>query len=87
MRLRTAAVNAVRGLTKSCGYRRLGESVTSARARHVVRGLFFSLAGTRNSCNLSNFCLQDADGRDIRSINFYDDLAKWTAIEVIDGIG
>ena len=23
----------------------------------------------------------------IRSTDFYDDLAKWTAIEVIDGIG
>src|ERR1700722_19396726 len=32
---------------------RLSESVRSARACHVVRGLFFSLAGTKNSLNLS----------------------------------
>jgi len=25
--------------------------------------------------------------RVIRSIDFYDDLAKWTAIEAIDGLG
>ena len=31
--------------------------------------------------------IRGADGRVIRSIDFYDDLAKWTAIEVIDGIG
>ena len=52
-------------------------------------------AGTSNSFNLSKFCLQDVDhpairnanGRVIRSIDFYDDLAKWTAIEVIEGLG
>jgi hypothetical protein len=36
-------------------------------------------------------CLRDQEqnrhNRVIRSIDFYDDLAKWTAIEVIDGIG
>ena len=61
----------------------------------TVSSMFFSLAGTRRTFNLSKFCLQDvdhpairsADGRVIRSIDFYDDLAKWTAIEVIDGIG
>jgi len=38
---------------------------------------------------LSEFCLQDLKiaarvARVIRSIDFYDDLAKWTAIEVIE---
>jgi hypothetical protein len=31
--------------------------------------------------------IRNANGEDDRSIDFYDDLAKWTAIEVIDGIG
>jgi hypothetical protein len=31
--------------------------------------------------------IRGADGRVIRSIDFYNDLAKWTAIEVIESIG
>jgi hypothetical protein len=31
--------------------------------------------------------IRTATGQVIRSIDFYDDLAKWTAIEVIEGIG
>ena len=51
-------------------------------------------SGGRNSFNLSAFRLQDL-GIDfevrmagwIRSIDFYNDLAEWTSVEMVEGIG
>jgi hypothetical protein len=41
--------------------RRFNILVSAGDSVLVVRGLFFSLAGTRNSFKLSKCCLQDVD--------------------------
>ena len=49
VRLRTAAVNAVRGLTKSCGYRKGEARCLVGGSRHQERPLFRCVCGAENS--------------------------------------